>query len=79
METTLRSSLKPKIRPDGSLVLASVLEEEARMDARDMVILRTMWKMIACGLSAVAGGFLIWINRDSSCRYSHKVTTWTQL
>jgi dihydroceramidase len=67
METTFRSSLKPKRRPDGSLVLASVLEEEARMDARDMVILRTMWKMIACGLSAVAGGFLIWNLDNEFC------------
>jgi len=41
--------------------------EQARMDSRDVEILRTMWKMIACGLSAVAGGFLIWNLDDIFC------------
>ncbi len=66
MEITLRPSPQPKRGPDGSLVLTSV-SEEARMGARDVAILRTMWKMIACGLSAVACGFLIWNLDNEFC------------
>jgi dihydroceramidase len=37
-----------------------VEQEQARMGNRDAEILRKMWKMIACGLSVVLGGFIIW-------------------
>ncbi|RDL35131.1 uncharacterized protein BP5553_07062 [Venustampulla echinocandica] len=67
METTLRPALQPKRRPDGNVAPASVLEEEARRDARDTAILRTMWKMIACGLTCVTSGFLIWTMDNEYC------------
>lgn len=34
--------------------------EQTRIERRDEEILKTMWMMIACGISAVACGFLIW-------------------
>ena len=68
MEITLRPSLQLKGDPDGSHVLASVVGK-TRTDARDVAILQTMWKMIACGLSSVACGFLIW-NLDNAFCYT---------
>ncbi|KAH6673864.1 alkaline phytoceramidase [Halenospora varia] len=56
MELMLRPSRRAQ-RGEGSVVNTV---EQARIDRRDEEILGTMWKMIACGLSAVACGFLIW-------------------
>ena len=65
MEISLRPSLRAKDRALLKLranihVNASNEVERARMEQRDMEILRTMWKLIVYGLSSVAGGFLIW-------------------
>jgi dihydroceramidase len=67
METTLRSSLKSKRTADSSLDLGSDLIEKSRIDARDTAILHMMWKMIACGVGAVAAGFLIWNLDNEFC------------
>jgi dihydroceramidase len=56
MEFLLRPSRRAK-RADVKLVNNS---EYARANRRDEDILKTMWAMIACGLSAMAIGFLIW-------------------
>ncbi len=64
METTLRSSIKPKQGPNSSTKSGNLSGEDLRAKTRDMAILRKMWKIVACGLSAFAGGFLIW-NLDS--------------
>jgi dihydroceramidase len=55
MEFLLRPSRRAK-RGDVDLVDA----EQARVNRRDEDILKTMWAMFACGLSAMAIGFLIW-------------------
>jgi dihydroceramidase len=57
MELLLRPSRRVK---GGDVDLVSDVAEQARVNRRDEDILKTMWTMIACGLSAVAGGFLIW-------------------
>ncbi|KAF4625163.1 hypothetical protein G7Y89_g13006 [Cudoniella acicularis] len=55
MELLLRPSRRAKTEGDGTDEL-----EQARIDRRDEEILKTMWTVVACGLGAVAGGFLIW-------------------
>jgi dihydroceramidase len=65
MEKILRSSRRAKDRalhqpPANGYAPASDELEQSRVDQRDGEILRTMWMMIAYGVSAVAGGFLIW-------------------
>jgi dihydroceramidase len=67
MEITLRPSFKPRRSIDSSPALAGDLKENSRIDARDMAILRMMWKMIACGVGAVAAGFLIWNLDNEFC------------
>ncbi|KAI9764472.1 MAG: hypothetical protein M1840_008398 [Geoglossum simile] len=72
MEVSLRPSRRDKGRslhqPHAkSYVNASDEAERARMDHRDVEILRTMWKMIAFGLSSIAGGFLIWNLDNKFC------------
>ncbi|CZT46357.1 related to alkaline dihydroceramidase Ydc1 [Rhynchosporium secalis] len=42
-------------------------KEEAWKEARDLAILGMMWKMIACGLTSVACGFLIWNLDNAYC------------
>ncbi|KAL2068082.1 hypothetical protein VTL71DRAFT_16180 [Oculimacula yallundae] len=61
MEKTLRPGKKVHSRVNGDIGMTGTLKvEEAREEARDVRILNTMWKMIACGLGSVALGFLIW-------------------
>ena len=57
MELLLRPSRRAK---RGDVALINNSAEQARVDRRDEDILKIMWTMIACGLSAMAIGFLIW-------------------
>ena len=57
MEFLLRPSRRANKRGDVALIDDA---EQARVDRRDKDILKTMWTMIACGLSAAAIGFLFW-------------------
>jgi len=56
IELLLRPSRQVK---RGDTTLRSNLTEQARVNARDAEILKTMWTMIACGLGAVASGFQV--------------------
>ena len=56
MESVLRPSRRAK-RGDAALINDA---EQARVNRRDEQILKTMWTMVACGLSGIAIGFLIW-------------------
>ncbi|OJJ46962.1 hypothetical protein ASPZODRAFT_1863333 [Penicilliopsis zonata CBS 506.65] len=56
MEKTLRPSRRRAAGDSSSRPAA----EQARIDCRDTAILRNMWQMIACGLTSIAAGFLIW-------------------
>lgn len=51
--------------------------EQRRQDDRDRRILRTMWTMIACGLSIFLGGFAIWALDNVYCsdlrRWRHEI------
>jgi dihydroceramidase len=67
MEIKLRPSLNPKRCSDSNPLSADNSKEKLRRETRDVAILRTMWKMIACGVSAVAGGFLIWTLDNEFC------------
>jgi len=67
METTLRPSFKAKKSVESSPALAGDLKKKSRIEERDMAILRMMWKMIACGVGAVAAGFLIWNLDNEFC------------
>ena len=49
------------------------LREEARRDARDSKIVKTMWMMVAFGLSVFLGGFGIW-NLDNI--YCSRLQSW---
>ncbi|KAE9370240.1 alkaline phytoceramidase [Stipitochalara longipes BDJ] len=52
--------LRPSRRPKRGVATSVDNAEQARGDRRDEGILKTMWAMYACGLSACAIGFLIW-------------------
>ena len=56
MESVLRPSRRAE-RGDAALIDDA---EQARVNRRDEQILKTMWTMVACGLSGIAIGFLIW-------------------
>ncbi|KAH7355309.1 ceramidase [Rhexocercosporidium sp. MPI-PUGE-AT-0058] len=60
MEMTLRPSRKSRVQSHGRSGSVNTIKENARAGARDLTILRTMWKMIYCGVGSVACGFLIW-------------------
>jgi len=53
------------------------VEEIRRRDDRDIVILKTMWTMIAVGLSIFLGGFAVWNLDDMYCstlrRWRHAI------
>lgn len=79
MEVNLRPSFK-KQRMDQKLATGELRPSDldhprdlARQDGRDAQILRTMWVMIACGLSIFLGGFAIW-NLDNI--FCYKLRTW---
>lgn len=60
----MESSLRPK---DKGTEQKAVSEEQKRQDDRDRKILKTMWLMIACGLSIFLGGFGIWTLDNVYC------------
>jgi dihydroceramidase len=77
MEVNIRPSWKAKERimkqgyhANGSMTNTLSVEEEAeqlRKDARDVKILKTMWTMVAYGLSVFLGGFIIWTLDNQLC------------
>ena len=64
---------RPGNRPSSqtlSVVCPSVklwMKAQGRVAKRDAEILRTMWKMIASGLSIFLGGFLLWHLDNEHC------------
>ncbi|GAB7348622.1 hypothetical protein MBLNU459_g6997t1 [Dothideomycetes sp. NU459] len=72
MEVNIRPTLKAKkqvqstTQKQGVVTDAQRLEQQ-RQDKRDVEILRTMWVMIACGLSIFLGGFAIWTLDNEYC------------
>jgi dihydroceramidase len=79
MEVNIRPSLKQKQREidtDGyTNGRVSPMQKKAhkREDARDAIIVRKMWSLIAVGLSIFLGGFAIW-NLDNI--YCSKLRSW---
>lgn len=71
MEFTLRPSLTKKEDEFKVLRKRSMDVDEKAMsrsgDRRDAKILKTMWIMIATGLSIFLGGFLVWILDNEYC------------
>jgi dihydroceramidase len=63
MEVTLRPLRRAKTNESRKVSSA----EQARVDQRDLAILKTMWQMIPVGLSSVALGFLIWNLDNAFC------------
>jgi len=65
MELTLRRSSREsenefRLQHEGRSMDKDQQEISRWKDRRDSRILRTMWTMIACGLSTFLGGFAIW-------------------
>jgi len=46
-------------------------EEQRRRDERDIQVLKTMWTMVAYGLSVFLGGFAIWSLDNKYCGLLH--------
>ena len=77
MEVSIRPSWKAKEmmmkqghHANGSMTDILSDEEEAeqlKKDARDVKILKTMWTMVAYGLSVFLGGFAIWTLDNKLC------------
>lgn len=64
MEATLRPSLKAQEKSQQGKVASP---ERRRQDKRDADILRTMWMMVAYGLTIFLGGFAIWTLDNEFC------------
>lgn len=63
MEVNIRPSVREKERAlldTDNKVTPQEKAEQKRKDERDVKILKTMWAMIAYGLSIFLGGFAIW-------------------
>lgn len=63
MEVNIRPSMQQKSQGSGSITAAGSAKDKAeqkRRDERDVQILKTMWTMIAYGLSIFLGGFAVW-------------------
>jgi dihydroceramidase len=66
MEVNIRPSLREKERKErkwkeaNGLVSPMEKAEQKREDDRDVKVLKTMWIMIAYGLSIFLGGFAVW-------------------
>jgi dihydroceramidase len=71
MEVNIRPSLREKetaIKQGHSNGASSgEIAEQRRKDTRDVKILRTMWAMIAYGLSIFLGGFAVWTLDNIYC------------
>ena len=78
MEVNLRPKVQARAEAYGTMQKQNTVTEEQkreqqRQDARDRQILKTMWTMIACGLSIFLGGFGVW-NLDNI--YCSKLRVW---
>lgn len=72
MERDIRPNLKAREAAHKSgqkqeAVTSEQKREQQRQDDRDRQILKTMWCMIACGLSIFLGGFAIWTLDNVYC------------
>lgn len=69
----METNLRPRFRAgeqagQGKIKLSEAgLREQEREDVRDAKILKTMWFMVACGLSIFLGGFGIWTLDNIYC------------
>ena len=74
MEGSLRPSLQARKRAENGRLDAQDQAEQTRMDRRDLLILRTMYrKLIPAGVCSIALGFLIW-NLDNN--YCSALRSW---
>ncbi|PSK45355.1 hypothetical protein B9Z65_2495 [Elsinoe australis] len=82
MEVELRPSLRKKggFFPSKEQVDARATlpeKERARQEKRDEETLKTMWALIACGLSIFLGGFALWTIDNEYCstlrRWRHEI------
>lgn len=71
MERDIRPKPKAREAARGQSLISE--KEQQRRDDRDRKILKTMWLMIACGLSIFLGGFGIW-NLDNM--YCSRLRKW---
>lgn len=63
----MEANIRPKDRPLDESANAKDVAEQQRINRRDVETRRTMWKMIACGLSFIAAGFAIWNLDNAFC------------
>jgi dihydroceramidase len=72
-----RKRREEREQSQGTTTNESDRAEERRQDERDLTILRTMWKMIAVGLSIFLGGFGLWLIDNLYCsklrRWRHEI------
>ena len=81
METNLRPSIRNRRQKHSEQKQGQVTQaqkrEQQRIDERDTKILKTMWAMIATGLSVFLGGFAIWTLDNKLCsdlrRWRHEI------
>lgn len=69
MERDIRPNLKAReeARKNTKALTEAQEKEQQRQDDRDRKILKTMWCMIACGLSIFLSGFGIWTLDNVYC------------
>jgi len=73
MEVNIRPSWKARERTmkqghhANGILSAEEETEKLRKDARDVEILKTMWTMVAYGLSVFLGGFVVWTLDNQLC------------
>ncbi|KAF1357053.1 alkaline ceramidase-like protein [Delphinella strobiligena] len=68
MEVKLRPNIKAREKARAQhAVTEEQKREQQRQDDRDRKILKTMWLMVACGLSIFLGGFGIWTLDNVYC------------
>lgn len=68
MEVKLRPNIKAREKARAhDAVTEEQKREQQRQDDRDRKILKTMWLMVACGLSIFLGGFGIWTLDNVYC------------
>ena len=60
MEISLRPSRRSKTRAENGRLIVNDTIEQARMNRRDLGILKLMYQIIPVGLCSIALGFLIW-------------------
>lgn len=65
-ERALKQSVHSNGTVNGSLSSEQEVEQRRR-DERDIKILKTMWTMVAYGLSVFLGGFAIWAVDNNFC------------